>query len=57
MTITKLENYSSEFKNIKNDTIIDIDNGITKKLLEKYKPKGIYNIETLRNTKDRNRVA
>ncbi len=39
-------------KNIK-----EIDKGITKRLLEKYKPKGVCNIDRIRNRKDHKRLA
>ncbi len=57
MKITKLKTYSPEYKNNKSDNASDIDNSITKQLLEKYKHKRIRNIEDMRNRKDKKRAA
>ena len=57
MKITKLKTYFSELNKIANENVNDIENGITKKLLEKYKPKGICTIQTEINRKDQKRVA
>ncbi len=57
MKITKLNTYCPELKKISNEKDIGIENCITKKLLEKYKTKGIYNMQGLANRKDQKRVA
>ena len=42
----------------KNDLrIASINNGITKKLLEKYKPKDLYNIESMHIRENEKRIA
>ena len=41
----------------KNEEIHNLEKGITKVLLDKYKPKILYNIETLNEKKVQRRVA
>ena len=48
--LSKNENDVCEYSN-------NLSQGITKRLLEKYKPKGFYNIETISNKIDRKVVA
>ena len=43
--------------NSENDEMNNLERGITKQLLEKYKPKVISKIETLGEKKDQRRVA
>tara|TARA_B100000579_G_C22625090_1_gene753780 strand:+ start:439 stop:612 length:174 start_codon:yes stop_codon:yes gene_type:complete len=49
MKITKPNSINYEQKRTKHEKIRTLDRGITKKLLEKYKPKGLLNIETIIN--------
>ena len=57
MKITTSNTSFYEEKNIKNENNENIVNSITKKLLEKYKPEGIYNIKNMINTADNNGIA
>ncbi len=41
----------------RNEKVLNLDKGITKALLEKYKPKILYKIETLNEKKAQRRVA
>ena len=41
----------------KNEETHNLEKGITKALLDKYKPKALYKIETLNEKKDQRRVA
>ena len=47
----------SEEKEIQVENINNIDQGITKKLLEKYKSKVHYRLETLDDRKDQRKVS
>ena len=56
----KTTNFSSRIPNqikskVKEDQ--NLEKGITKALLDKYKPKALYNIETLNEKKEQRRVA
>ena len=56
----KTANFSSRIpKQIKSkdEEIQNLEKGITKSLLDKYKPKVLYNIETLNEKKTQRRVA
>ena len=56
----KSTNFSSRIpKQIKskNEETYNLEKGITKALLDKYKPKVLYNIETLNEKKVQRRVA
>ena len=56
----KNNNFGSRIpKQIKarNEEIHNLEKGITKALLDKYKPKALYNIETLNESKVKRRVA
>ena len=56
----KNTNFSSRIpKQIKskNEETLNLEKGITKALLDKYKPKVLYNIETLKERKVERRVA
>jgi hypothetical protein len=56
MKITNLSPIISDKNKIKEEHN-NSSNGITKKLLEKYKPKGHYYIENIYNRKDQEKVA
>ena len=56
----KTTNFSSRIPNqikSKNEETHNLEKGITKALLDKYKPKVLYNIETLNEKKVQRRVA
>ncbi len=56
----KSTNISSRISNqikSKNEDVINLEKGITKALLEKYKPKVLFNIETLNEKEAQRRVA
>ena len=56
----KTTNFSSRIPNqikSKDEEVNNLEKGITKALLDKYKPKVIYNIETLNERKAQRRVA
>ena len=56
----KTTNFSSRIPNqikSKDGEAHNLEKGITKALLDKYKPKAVYNIETLNEKKDQRRVA
>ena len=56
----KTTNFSTRIPNqikSKDGEIHDLEKGITKVLLDKYKPKGRYKIETLNEKKVQRRVA
>ena len=56
----KTANFSSRIPNqikSKDGEVHNLEKGITKVLLDKYKPKVLYNIETLNEKKDQRRVA
>ncbi len=57
MTITNLSSTNSTQKKVISENIKAIEAGIKKKLLEKYKPKGLYKIDTIREINDEERVA
>ncbi len=47
----------SEQEKFESKNINDIEQGITRRLLEKYKPKHFYNVETLFDDNNEKRVA
>ena len=49
-------NYQKEQK-VKTESLINPNQGITSRLLEKYKPKGLYNKETMSDSNKNKRVA
>ena len=56
----KTTNFSSRTPNqikSKDGEAHNLEKGITKELLDKYKPKALYNIETLNEKKNQRRVA
>jgi len=56
----KTNNFGSRIHNqikSKNEEIHNLEKGITKALLDKYRPKVLYNIETLNERKVQRRVA
>ena len=56
----KTSNFSSRTPNqikSKDKEAHNLEKGITKALLDKYKPKALYKIETLNEKKDQRRVA
>jgi len=56
----KTANFSSRIPNqikLKDGEAHNLEKGITKALLDKYKPKVLYNIETLNEKKVQRRVA
>tara|TARA_Y100001968_G_C19349728_1_gene713976 strand:- start:896 stop:1072 length:177 start_codon:yes stop_codon:yes gene_type:complete len=57
MVINNCKNSLAESKRFNADNIINKNNGITKRLLEKYKTKINYNIGRARNRKDQENVA
>tara|TARA_B100000700_G_scaffold128504_1_gene143961 strand:- start:292 stop:465 length:174 start_codon:yes stop_codon:yes gene_type:complete len=57
MKISKSSSNLSEQKNVMADETNNIRHGITKRLMEKYKPKGNYNIFRIKDRKDNKIVA
>ncbi len=57
MKTSNLTSRISKKQTIESDNIIVKDQGITRRLLEKYKPKHVSNIEEITNWKDTNMVA
>ena len=57
MTSTTFNSRISKQIKSKNEEIHNLEKGITKVLLDKYKPKILYNIETLNEKKVQRRVA
>jgi len=57
MKITQPSSSISKEENSQNKNPYIIHKGITKKLLEKYKPKGLHEVETLGERKNQKRVA
>ena len=56
----KTTNFSSRIPNqikSKNEEVHNLEEGITKALLEKYKPKVLYEIDTLNEKQAKRRVA
>ena len=51
MKISNLKAVHYKAKNVKYKNITQIDEGITKRLLEKYKPKHIFSVESQNNRK------
>ena len=54
--INSNSNYQKEQK-FKTEILINQNQGITSRLIEKYKPKGLYNKETMSNSNKHKRVA
>ena len=57
MKITELKNQSAKWDKNNNDTPKHIGDGIIETLIEKYKPKGIYSLESIGNTKSQKEAA
>ena len=57
MKFIKIEARLSNHKNDKYENRNNLSQGITKRLIEKYKPKGFYDIEALRDKVERKIVA
>ena len=53
--INSIPTYKKEQK-VKNDILVNPNQGITSRLIEKYKPKGLYNKETMSNSNKHKRV-
>ena len=57
MKIIKLSSRISEEIKSNSEEILNLEEGIMKALLEKYKPKVLHNIETMNEKKEQRRVA
>ena len=57
MKITYLSSKVSEQQKNESKNINELEQGITKRLLEKYKPKGLFCIDKLNKMDDHKRVA
>ena len=57
MKINELRSRTNQQKRAQTENIENISHGITKKLLEKYRPKITHEIESVRNRQDQKRVA
>ena len=57
MKITNLSSKSPEQSKFKSDNFNAIEQGITKRLLEKYKPKYLYSMDNMRIRNNEKRVA
>ena len=57
MKTTNISSKISKQIKSKNEEIYNLEKGITKALLDKYKPKVLYNIETLNEREVQRRVA
>ena len=57
MKITNLSSKSSKQQSFESENVIAIEQGITKRLLEKYKPKSLYNKGAVSDRIDQERVA
>ena len=57
MKLTNLNSRVHEKQNLKPESTNTIKKGITMRLLEKYKPKHLYKMETIRDRKNGKRVA
>ena len=57
MKSTNFNSRNSQQIESKNETVQNLEKGITMVLLEKYKPKALYKIETVNEKKAQRRVA
>lgn len=48
---------TSNRRNLETKNVKNLDQGVTKKLLEKYMPKDLYNIEIIRISEDQKKSA